>query len=186
MTHDMREENDSKDREHLRNQRGQKTVDQRLQSAERPRTKQGLYIRKRLECRLITNYGFRSRKWDRNPEISIAVGLRNKKRPDRHLRLAWPPECQMWDSHTRARISRVQELINKLGAGVEWPQLQERAHRDVQIWLDISRFPHVSKMFHLCPHDSLCLDRLLSRLSMTDFSSSSMAWFTCNLIHSIA
>lgn len=41
MPHDMREEGDSKDLEHLRNQRGQRTVDQCLQSAERPRRKQG-------------------------------------------------------------------------------------------------------------------------------------------------
>lgn len=89
-------------------------------------------------------------------------------------------------THTGTYIHRVQELVNKLGAGVKWPQLQERAHRDVQIWLDISSFPHVSNMFHLCPHGSLCLDRPLSRLSMADFSASSTAWFTCNLIHSVA
>lgn len=45
MTHDMGENNGSKDCEHLRNQRGQKTVDQCLQSAERLRMRQGLYLR---------------------------------------------------------------------------------------------------------------------------------------------
>lgn len=38
----------------------------------------GAYIWESLECMLMTQYGFRFRKWGRNLEISTGVGLRNK------------------------------------------------------------------------------------------------------------
>ena len=45
----------------------------------------------------------------------------------------------------------------------------EEGSRGWDTWLDVNSFLYVSKISHLCSHHCLCLDLLLSQLSMSNF-----------------
>lgn len=86
------------------------------------------YIWERLGCRLITKYGCRSRKWDRNLENSTGWGSETRWGLVDNQGLIGNLNIRYTHRHTHTRMCtpRVRETISNLGVEVTQMQLQGR------------------------------------------------------------